>query len=177
MSRLLAPMAAVLMLTAAPVSAQRAPAVVLSSWEIAPSITVNRDQTRQSTSAGIDLSAAVNLGPRAAFVGDVARDFKGVTSLAAGGRISTGFFDPGTGDAIPGRFFAHALAGAESGNMESGFMLLLGAGSDVVIPVGVRGVTLHLGLDYRFAPAASSGFHYAGWRVVMGTVIGPRLAR
>ena len=128
MSRRLVPMTAALTLIAAPTFAQRAPAVVLSRWEIAPSITVNRDQASQSTGAGLDLSGAINLGPRAAFVGDVARDAGGAPSLTAGGRISTGFFDPGTGDGIPGRFFAHALAGAQSGDIEGRFVVLLGAG-------------------------------------------------
>jgi hypothetical protein len=178
MSRRLVLTAAMFMLIAVPTYAQRAPAVLLSRWEVAPSITVNRDHASQSAGAGLDLSAAINLGERAALVGDVTHEFRGVTSLAAGGRISTGFFDPGAGDGIPGRFFARALAGTESGDMGARFVLLLGAGSDVVIPAGVRGVTLHLGLDYRLTPAQSSppNGHFAGWRVVIGTVFGPRLA-
>jgi hypothetical protein len=166
------------MLAAAPAFAQQAPAVALPTWEIAPAFTVNRNQATQSTGTGIDLALAANFGSHAAFEGSVAREFRGVTSLGAGGRISTGFFDPGSGDGIPGRFFAHALAGAESGAGENQMIALVGAGSDVVFPVGPRGFTLHLGLDYRFTPAQKGGSPlFAGWQVVVGTVVGPRLIR
>jgi len=166
-------------LVAPSAAAQHAPAVSNPPFEIAPSIMVNHDQVSDSTTVGLDLSAAINLSPRIAVVGDVAREFKGnVTVLAAGPRISTGFFDPGTGDGIPGRFFARALAGGEVGGTEDQFVLIVGVGSDAVIPASRRGVTLHLGLDYRFTPmAAAPSRRFAGWRVLVGTVFGPRLVQ
>lgn len=100
-----------------------------------------------------------------------------VTSFAAGPRVSTGFFDPGTGDREPGRFFAQLLAGAEVDRMGPARpVVVVGAGTDVLFPhrssPGAHAPGLRLAFDYR--RVGGGGRNFSGWRLVAGLLLGPR---
>lgn len=158
---------------------------------VALSFPCTHERASKVSGVGVDVSIAANLTSQLALAGDVGtfttgwdapavlqanRQSTRVTSLAGGARVSTGFFDDGSGDRIPGRFFGQVLVGLEtSGVVPVRPMVLVGAGSDVLIPSGRRGVGVHLGIDYRVTPG--SGRNFSGWRFILGTVFGPRIAR
>lgn len=146
---------------------------------------------------GLNLSVSRNLNDRFAIAADLSRfriewdhsDSGGArrragahaTSVSAGPRISTGFHYPGNGDRQPGRFFGQVLVGAETSDVVPlRPALLVGGGSDVIIPWGdspdtshVRSVTFRLAFDYRLTPG--TGRNLSGWRFVLGFVFGPRM--
>lgn len=146
---------------------------------------------------GGNATVARNLTPHLAIAGDLSvfadhwieresplttrRKVSYVSSIAAGPRCSTGFFDPGNGDRSPGRFFAQVLVGAESSHVVAARpLVILGAGADVLFPRQASGGMgppsrapgLRLALDYRLTPGA--GRNFSGWRFVAAIVIGPR---
>jgi len=145
---------------------------------------------------GADVSLARNLNGHMAVAGDAGvfgyrwdqrvspletrHSVARVASFGAGPRISTAFFDAGTGDREPGRFFGQFLVGGEMSNLASlRPLVLVGAGADVLFPNTSghgqahkgRDLTLRLGLDYRLTPG--SGRNQSGWRFVVGVVFGP----
>lgn len=155
--------------------------------------------TRASSFGGFGVNVAVarNLNSHAAVVFDVstfaarwddgpsAQDARGVwlreLSVAGGPRLSTGFVRVGR---EPGRFFTHALVGAEASDVTRlRPVLLVGGGVDGMIGTGrsrglapgpTRDFALRLELGYRFAPG--TGRNLSGLRFVIGCVLGPRLA-
>jgi len=91
-------------------------------------------------------------------------------TVMAGARVSTGFFREGPGG--PGRFFADLLVGSRQGNAAgTGAAIQLGVGADVLVVR--RGLSLHWALDYLFMPG--EGHDFAGARVAVGIVAGPRI--
>jgi len=151
----------------------------------------------QVTGYGGNASLARNLSPLVAIAGDVSifadawleresplvvhRRLTYVRSVAAGPRFSTGFFDPGTGDRSPGRFFAQVLGGIESsGVVPARPVVILGVGADVLF-VGSAGGSggasrvpgLRLAIDYRLSPG--EGRNFSGWRFGVAVLIGPRV--
>lgn len=147
---------------------------------------------------GVNVSLSRNLSNRLAIAGDVStfaaawdgrvaagaprRAVAHATSVVVGPRVSTGFFYPGNGDRTPGRFFGHILAGGEASDVAPlRPALLVGGGSDVIIPWGgesdgsPHSVTLRMGLDYRLTPGGERNL--SGWRFVLGFVLGPRVSR
>jgi hypothetical protein len=147
---------------------------------------------------GLDLAVARTVRPNVAIVSDVSAfetewqspdslrnhgsEMTRVTSVVLGPRISTDFFYAGH-DPEPGRFFGQLLLGAQaSGGGTIRPTVLVGGGTDVLIPGGhPRGtaagplvdMTMRMALDYRLTPGA--GRNFSGWRFTLGFVLGPHL--
>jgi hypothetical protein len=153
-------------------AAQPANDVHVPPIEIATALTydLQRDGTADLPGGpGAIVAVGANLNAYVAFVTQLADSPRMRTTLA-GGRVSTGFYRDGPGG--PGRFYAELLAGPrQSRFVGSGAAVQAGAGADaLVVP---RGLSLHLALDYLFTPGARHDF--AGGRVSVGVVVGPRL--
>jgi hypothetical protein len=129
----------------------------------------------QVSGFGGNAALARNLSSKVAIAGDVS------IFADACPRFTTGFFDPGTGDRCPGRFFAQVLGGVESsGVVPVRPVVILGVGSDVLF-VGSAGGSggksrvpgLRLTIDYRLSPG--EGRNFSGWRFGVAVLIGPRV--
>ena len=117
--------------------------------------------------AGAIVGVNGNLSKFVAIAGEIA-DSRRMRSVAAGPRVSTGFF---TEARSTGRFFAEALVGHyDSGGM-AGTLVQAGVGADVI--VAARGLSLHWALDYLRTPESRRDL--SGARFSVGLVVGPRI--
>jgi hypothetical protein len=127
-----------------------------------------KEQAAADRGAGGIVSVSGNLNDHFAVTTEFAASPR-MTSIAAGPRVSTGFYRDGGGN-IPGRFFATALIGRA---VPPGTVIQVGAGADVLVVR--RGLSLHWALDYLFTPGSRDD--RSGRRVSVGLVVGPHRAR
>ena len=164
---------------------------------VALSLPCTHEKPSRFSGFGLNVAVARNLSERFAIATDLSLfEHRWDTSDAAHGRVpaastvksfflgprfSTKFYYPGNHDPSPGRFFGQVLVGAEgSSDVPLRPALLLGAGTDVLIPRRASrsagpgpsiDLALRLALDYLLAPG--SGRNVSGWRFAFGLVIGP----
>jgi hypothetical protein len=173
--RTLAPLSLLLLLGVSGTGfAQPALDVVVPPVEIgaAFSYDVQRPHTADTPGgAGALVSVDGNLTEHCSIVAELS-DAARTRAVLAGARLTTGFYRDG-GTRIPGRFFVEGLAGRNTGgSAASGGLLQAGAGADLLV---TRGAALRVALDYLFTPGAPRDF--AGGRVLVGVVLGPRMGQ
>jgi len=161
---------------AATAVAQPARDITLTPVEIAAAFSydIRGDQpSATDRGAGGIVSVSGNVNDHVAVTAEFAASSR-MTSIAAGPRVSTGFYRDGAGN-IPGRFFATALIGRHggSGGAPPGTAIQVGAGADVLVVR--RGLSLHWALDYLFTPGSRDDL--SGARVSVGIVVGPHRRR
>ena len=149
--------------------------ITLTPVEIAAAFSYDirgKEPSAADRGAGGIVSVSGNLSDHVALTAEFAVSPR-MTSIAAGPRVSTGFYRDGGGD-IPGRFFATALLGRhDGGGGPPGTAIQLGAGADVLVVR--RGLSLHWALDYLFTPGSRDDL--SGARLSIGLVVGPHRAR
>ena len=141
---------------AATAFAQPASDISLTPVEIAAAFSYDirgKEQPAADRGAGGLVSVSGNLSDHFAVTAEFAASPR-LTSIAAGPRVSTGFYRDG-GGASPGT------------------AIQLGAGADVLVVR--RGLSLHWALDYLFTPGSRRDL--SGARFSAGIVVGPHRAK